>query len=55
MTQLPTGPRRTRSGDLDIYTGLALAGTIALAVAAVILWMAGTELAEGQLPFTILQ
>jgi len=46
MTQMTSGGTRRGGASLDMYTGLALAGTVALIVAAVILWMAGAELAS---------
>lgn len=54
MSQLrSSGPRRVSSGGgLDVYTVLALAGLVAMGIAAAILWLGGTELANGELPFT---
>ncbi len=58
MSQLPSGMRRSSGGDLDVYTGLALAGCFALIIAVVFLWMEGTKLAsdgsQSNLPFHIL-
>ena len=49
MSQMTTGgARRVSSGTLDMYTGLALAGTAALIIALAILWLAGAELAAGE-------
>ncbi len=60
MTQMQSGgTRRKGSGSLDMYTGLGLAGTVGLIIAAAILWMAGSNLAStgnstGEMPWTIL-
>lgn len=60
MTQMQTGgTRRSGSGALDMYTGLGLSGTVALIIAAAILWMAGSDLAstpsgQSEMPWTIL-
>ncbi len=59
MTQMQSGgTRRKGGGTLDMYTGLGLAGTVGLIIAAAILWMAGSNLAtEGSqkaMPWTIL-
>jgi len=60
MTQMQTGgARRSGGGALDMYTGLGLAGTVALIIAAAILWMAGSDLAstgsgQPEMPWSIL-
>lgn len=55
MSQMSGGPRRISSGGgLDVYTALALAGLVAMGVSAALLWLAGTALANGELPFTML-
>jgi len=60
MTQMQTGAtRRTGTGTLDMYAGLALAGTVALIIATAILWMAGSKTAsksdtQTEMPWTIL-
>ncbi len=49
MSQMTAGGTRRKGGGLlDIYTGLALAGTVALLLGLGILWMAGSELAAGE-------
>ncbi|MFG0330486.1 MAG: hypothetical protein ACF8PN_11380 [Phycisphaerales bacterium] len=55
MSQMQTGmQRRSARPVLDVYAALSLAGTFALIVAVAVLWMAGTDLAGGELPFTII-
>lgn len=60
MTQMQSGgTRRKTGGNLDMYTGLGLAGTVGLIFAAVILWMAASEIATETnqptaMPWTIL-
>ncbi|NOG52827.1 MAG: hypothetical protein HND57_00610 [Planctomycetes bacterium] len=55
MSQMQSGPRRVSSGGgLDVYTALALAGLVAMGISAALLWLAGTALADGELPFTML-
>lgn len=56
MSQMQGGEPRRRSsgGDLDIYTALGLAGTFALIVAVIVLWVVGKDFANGELPFTLM-
>jgi len=59
MTQMQTGATRRSAGSLDMYTGLALAGTVALIIATAILWMAGSKTAsksdtQTEMPWTII-
>lgn len=59
MAQTPAPRRSSGSAPVDVYTGLAVAGTLALLIAAGILWVKGSEAASptgqsGELPFTIL-
>lgn len=61
MTQMQAGStRRSARGTLDAFTGIALAGTVALIIAFVILWLAGTEMAndlssQGAMPWEFLR
>jgi hypothetical protein len=51
--------RRSSRGTLDTFTGIALAGTAALIIAFVILWLTGTNMAndlsgQGAMPWDFL-
>ncbi len=56
----PAARRASGSAPVDVFTGLAVAGTLALLIAAGILWVRGGDMASpagqsGTLPFTIMQ
>ncbi len=50
--QMPGG-RQSRSAGPDVYTALIFLGVVAMGIAVGMLWVAGSKVAPGGMPFNI--